>query len=334
MAKTVSQAFAEFIVNPIRLDSGDNDRAKIGRDNLITQMSKFPDDGKFPALHPRMPNIDFGSFARKTKHRPLDDIDTMIVLNAQGVHHWEGTDNVVLTNDSNASQFVNLCNPSTITLNSIKFVNLFKEYLGRVHHYRNADIHRDGEAVRLELDSYAWKFDVVPSFITNPFADGRTYFIIPDGNGNWKFTDPRIDKERVQRVNRLHVINVLDMVRMAKYWNNRPTMPSMGSYLMENLILDYFEYTPPALVMQTYPYCMGDLLDHISSKVFQPVLDPKGIQGNLNNLAVADRMKISMRAKADRAKMNNAVYYEGNGNHQLAIGLWREIFGSNFPTYS
>ena len=334
MASTVTQAFADFIKDPIRLDSNDNDQAKISRDNLIKQISKFPEDGSFPTLHSSIPSIDFGSFSRKTKHRPLDDIDTMIVLHGQGATYWEEGNKITLTNDLNASHFRDLCNPATNVLNSIKFVNKFKDYLGKVHHYKKADIHRDGEAVRLELDSYDWSFDIVPAFETKVNSAGKSYFVIPDGKGDWKFTDPRLDKARVQRVNSLHTISVLDMIRMAKYWNNRPTMPSMGSYLMENLVLDYFQNTPVALVHKTYPYCMSDVLDYISTHVYYGVNDPKGIQGNLNKLSWEDMHKISDRAASDSKKAKLAIAHDLNGNQRLAIETWGQIFGSKFPLFT
>ena len=66
-------------------------------------------------------------------------------------------------------------------------------------------------------------------------------YLIPDGNGYWKKTDPRIDKERTTRINQNHDGNILQIIRILKYWNRRATMPTMSSYLLETMILNYYE---------------------------------------------------------------------------------------------
>ncbi|GHL16875.1 hypothetical protein ECZU23_53180 [Escherichia coli] len=46
-------------------------------------MNDFEKDDKFPVSFPAI-HIAFGSFARRTKIRPLDDIDLMFGLTGQG----------------------------------------------------------------------------------------------------------------------------------------------------------------------------------------------------------------------------------------------------------
>ena len=43
-------------------------------------------------------------------------------------------------------------------------------------------------------------------------------YLIPDGNGNWKKTDPRIDAANVTNLNQQHNGNILKVIRLAKYW--------------------------------------------------------------------------------------------------------------------
>jgi len=120
-------------------------------------------------------------------------------------------------------------------------INKLLSKLNDVPQYEKAETSRNREAATLNLLSYAWSFDIVPCFFTSPEWDNRTYYLIPDGNGNWKKTDPRIDGNRVIVINQQQSGYALNLIRIVKYWNRRPTMPSMQSYLLECMLLNYTE---------------------------------------------------------------------------------------------
>src|SRR5690349_10837630 len=83
MGRTVIAAFNDFQKNIVNLDSGITSIARRSRDWLLEQISEFPNrDSTFPKLYEEK-NIFFGSFARRTKIRELDDIDLMVVLSAE-----------------------------------------------------------------------------------------------------------------------------------------------------------------------------------------------------------------------------------------------------------
>ena len=67
MAKTINQAFDEFMKEFVNLAPDRTKRAKSSRNWLIEQIMEFPDkDSDFPGIYTEK-NIFFGSFARKTK---------------------------------------------------------------------------------------------------------------------------------------------------------------------------------------------------------------------------------------------------------------------------
>jgi hypothetical protein len=277
-------------------------------------------------------NIPFGSFARRTKKRELDDIDQMITLHAEGSCYNELVDRIELYVPDSAYRLKLLCFDNTNILNSIKVINKFVKLLGKVPQYQKAEIKRNQEAATLNLTSYLWVFDLVPCFFTQPNYLNKNYYLIPDGRGNWKKTDPRIDRQRVTDINKFHDGNVLNVIRLMKYWNKRPTMPSMSSYLIENIILDFYSIR----LTKASNYVdleIPNLLLHISSRIYHRVDDPKGIQGNINHLSNDVREKISKRAYADYLKALEARRLEENNEHKLSIAKWAEIFGSNFPLY-
>ena len=74
MATTVNNAFSEFMKNTINLDSDIVSAARISRDNLLNNISEFDNNDDFFDLYNGY-NVHFGSFARKTMCRELDDID-------------------------------------------------------------------------------------------------------------------------------------------------------------------------------------------------------------------------------------------------------------------
>lgn len=332
MAKTVIAAFNEFMKDSVNLDTDRTKKARGSRDWLVGQILDFPNsDSDFPAIYIEK-NIFFGSFARNTKKRPLDDIDMMIALKAQGCTYLEYPNRIEITVPDSSVQFKKLCNENSSLLNSKKLINLFLKNLKNVSQYENADIKRNQEAATLKLLSYEWNFDIVPCFFTTEDSNGRTFYIIPDGNGDWKKTDPRLDRDRTKTVNQNNNGRILSVIRAAKYWNKRPTMPTMGSYLLENMLLDYYENS----TIETNEYVDIELVkifEQIKNRVYNSVNDPKGIQGDINNLSWDDKVKISNRANLDYLKAKEAREFEREEKQEDSIKKWKEIFGDEFPKF-
>lgn len=333
MAKTVDEAFRIFLRDWVNLDPDETQQARSSRDWLLSQIHLFPDkDSSFPRLYSEK-DISFGSFARRTKKRNLDDIDMMIALSAEvGVYH-EFTNNVEIYVSESAHKLKALCFDNTNTLSSRKVINKLISQLNQVPQYKKADIKRNMEAATLNLGSYPWTFDLVPCFFTQKDWSNKDYYLIPDGRGHWKKTDPRIDRNRVSDINQFHDGNVLNIIRLMKYWNKRPTMPSISSYLIENMILDFYS-TQSTKASGFVDLEVPKVLQYIQAQIFNSVNDPKGIQGNINQLSREDQDKISKRAYFDYLRSLEARVSEDKGDHELSIAKWREIFGSNFTTYA
>lgn len=331
MAATVNAAFAELMKDYVRLDDGRNDVAKRSKAYLVEQVTKFPNDGKFPRYYDTV-SIDYGSYSRRTKIRPLDDIDLMYILHVEGGQlntRFDGSFDISLPNfQSNLS---GLYFDNSHILNSRKVINKFIEYLGNLTDYEKADIKRNQEAATLKLKSYEWVYDIVPSFITNKETLGE-YFLIPDGNGRWKKTDPRIDKERTISINGKQKVSVMDVIRIMKYWTARPTMPTMSSYLLENIILNYYYVNESSTVYIDVE--LTSIFALIYNQIHQRVNDPKGFQGDINTLNWNDRNSIQQRAELDYNRAVEARKFETDGNHKSSIAKWGEIFGPNFPSYT
>lgn len=328
MALTVNSAFEEFNKDYVNLDPERTKIARSSRDWLINQLISLPakiDD--FPTLYDGM-HIKYGSFARNTKIRPLDDIDLMLTLNANGSTYSIQTygKRYVLSVPENAINLRKLCNDDN-TLNSIKVVNKLVSALHEIEHYKNAEKHRRQEAATLSLNSYEWNYDIVPALYTD-----TGYYLIPDGNGEWKASDPRIDLKFAETVNSKHGGKIHQIIRTLKYWNTNANMPTIPSYLYEIIILNYFNNQNA--ISNYIDFTIRDFWGYLHSNIYNAIQDPKGFQGDLNTLSFDERNRISSKANEAYNSANEAVQLETTDKDQRkSINKWREIFGDNFPTY-
>lgn len=324
MPLTVKTCFEIFNRDVVNIDSTKSKQAKVSRDWLVGVIHQKCDVGILPSSY-AVRDIKYGSFARKTKVQPLDDIDLMVCYKGQGatytgtnlenVYDIEMPDNVIVLS--------NLRNDNG-TLNSRKVVENLKAGLINVPQYKKAEIHRNQEAVTLNLTSYEWNFDIVPCFHTV-----NDFYLIPDGNGKWKPTDPRIDKNRLESANR-DVKMVEQLIRTMKYWKNRVWGKQLSSYAFEQLVLGIVENMELYSIQRN----VWVILSQLSSGIKSTIPDPKGYQGDLNTLTVDERRTFAETAERHASWANEAYAAEFlYGNHRDAIGKWRMVFGNNFPQF-
>lgn len=332
MASTVNTAFTEFLRDTVNLDADQTKDARKSRDWLKDRINELP--GKydtFPFLVKEY-HFDYGSFARRTKIRPLNDIDMLIGLHASGSTYLEYTDRIQITVNPNAERLTKLCHDGTQLLHSIKVLNQFKAGLEGVPQYKSAEKKYTQQATVLNLSSYDWSFDIVPCFMTTEDAWGKTYYLIPDGNGHWIKTDPRIDQSLTTSVNQQHNGNVLNVLRLIKFWTKRPITTTIPSYLLETIIFKYYEAKTE--VASGWPDVeIPDLLDHIAWAIRWDVQDPKGIQGNINRLDYETRNRISAVATRYAEYAREARQHESNSDHKASIAAWQQVFGPSFPNF-
>ena len=325
MPSTVSACFDAFRSATVDLPTDVTVTARSSRDFLVEQISSL---GKEGVLHGT--TVAFGSFARKTQKVPLDDIDCLAMLKCSATasvfssgHTYE------LRNNGNA--FLKPYTESSGYVNSTKVLNEVKKRLESVSQYGKSDIGRNGSAVVLNLKSYTWSFDVVPTCPVGDGGNGTAHYLIPNGNGKWTRTDPRIDASRATDANVKHGNRFLPAVRLLKYWNKRTQKPVLPSYYLETLL------TNRALTHDPYPTMQNaveDLLNALTSAVLSSCPDPKNLGPNLDAAVTHEtKKKVSSAALSARQSAVAAINREIAGDHKAAISNWREIFGPAFPQY-
>lgn len=321
MAKTVNSAFRDFLNNEVNLDPNQSKRARNSRDYLLTNIAEFSKDADFFDLYSGF-NLYYGSFARKTKKRPLDDIDLMVGFSGNGyVYHKEEDHYLISVNDRDKEYG---CTDDDGYLNSRKVIELLKSRLYKISNYQKAEMHRNMQAITLQLSSYPWNFDIVSCFYTD-----AGFYLIPNGYGKWEKTDPRIDNKRTTRINQKFYGHLLELIRLVKYLNSRKLTITIPSYLLEVIILNYYDrqyFNGNWEIDDNLKLVFGE----IATEILGSVIDPKGIQGNINTLAGEDRLKISTFFDKIAKEAGNAVLQRINGNEQAAIETWSSIFGEQF----
>lgn len=331
MAKAVNEAFNKFMSNCVNLDKDRVAIARENRDNLLSNIAEFNGDDFFNLYHNY--DLHFGSFSRKTKCRPLDDIDLMIGIGAYGATYnsndsWN--DVKMYPSASNQTQ-IDCTDSNNGTLNSTLVLNKFKNKLEKLRDYSRSEVKRNKEAIVLNLVSKDWVFDIVPCFHTVQESDGRSYYLIPNGKGNWMKTDPTIDKKRIEELNKYHEGKMLPIIRIIKYWNKHARIIDIEGYVIECLLLQYFNgiFSYGGSTKEGFIV----LMQYIISNINKPINDPKNIQGDLNYLDRNQRMNISLKVAHVLDKTIKAMNLEEKNDHKGAINIWRDIFGDEFPTY-
>lgn len=328
MATTVNNAFTEFMKDKVNLEQDKTKTARSSRDNLIENIKVFSEDSDFfTVFNDKI--LRFGSFERRTKIRPIDDIDLMLCLSSEGNRTYTEIGSKIYIKGNDFDSENNLMTDNTRYLNSTKVINRFISKLADLQDYSKAELHKNHEAATLQLKSYTWNFDIVPCFYTS-----TDFYLIPDGSGNWKKTDPRIDNERVTSINQKHNGKLLELIRLVKYWNNRKVTIKIGSYLLECMILNRYENmeTPEKWWIDLE---FRDTLSYLSSAILTNVDDPKGIQGNLNTFSWYDKQKIGEALSKAYDKAVEAANLEiDNKDQKAAINKWREVLGDDFPEYT
>lgn len=329
MARTAGGAFSEFRREKVDLDPDETNQARASRDYLYEQMNYLDrTNSDFPSL---LRYVPYGSFSRKAKIRPLDDIDFFAVLDGAGVREQQyGYDSYLAVQD-NACDLARFRDDNGY-VSSIRVLNRIRSGLGSIGNYAKAEVRRNQEVVSLTLASYPWTFDIAPALAFNDWSGNVLYYLIPNGKGHWKRTNPHKDQDYITRVNQQHGGDFIPLLRLLKFWNRRRHKPVLMSYYFETLVLKAFDY---AARFGSFQQGIKYFFDHCPTYLMSTCPDPKGLGPNLDDgLDYETRTKVHGKMREAAELAGYALYYEQAGHQETAIRYWRDVFGSDFPAYS
>nr|WP_139088715.1 hypothetical protein [Oscillochloris trichoides] len=332
MPYTVWGAFDKFRKDCIDLSDTSTKTAIASRDYLFDQIKALAqNNNSFPRLSGGY--LKFGSFARKTKIQPLDDIDILVLLNGKGtVSSISPSDPFTYwlkINDENAS--LATFPDAYGYVDSNKVMYRIRDLLKTISNYSKAEIHKKLNAVTLKLTSYPWVFDIVPAVPINDGQGGIGYYLIPNGLGKWIRTDPRKDSDIITSFNTTHNSKFIPTVRLLKYWNARTHKPRLMSYYIETLAIKVFQYATP---INEYHSAVKYFFDNCPLYLNISCPDPKGLGPNLDlNIDQQAKQKVSDAMREATGFIYNASIASNVQDEKTAIYWWGRVFGSSFPSY-
>jgi hypothetical protein len=332
MAYTVWGAFNQFRQDTIDLDSTQTSVARTSRDHLFTQLERLArNNPAFPKLQGSF--IPFGSFARRAKTRPLNDIDLLILLRGDGleVQHSVSSTYTYQLQVTSLSAFLARFADSNGYVNSIKVLNSIKSHLASISSYQKAELKRSMQAVVLNLKSYCWVYDIVPAVPVTDYTGKVVYYLIPDGRGAWMRTDPRIDSKNITDVSVRHNGKFLPTMRLLKYWNGRFHKPRLASYYFETLTIKVFQNTA---TIQDYPKAVQHFFNVCPIYLRSSCPDPKRLGADLDaGVSWETKAKVIKAMEEAHSLAMFASIHEGQSKHKQAITYWQKALGSEFPSY-
>lgn len=333
MPYTVWGAFDWYRKNIVDLDSDQTNKARTSRNYLYDQIKLLEErDADFPKLYGSI--IPFGSFARSTKMRPLNDIDLLVLLNGRGTQANQGSSdpyNYWLKIQDTSAPLAKFPDDYNY-VSSIKVLNKIKNSLSDIPNYQKTELHRNQQAITLNLSSYPWVFDIVPAVPISSYGGNDTvYFLIPNGSGDWIRTDPRKDQSSLTDLNQRLNGNLLPTIRLLKAWNKRTIKPVLPSYYFENLAIKVFHQT---WIYSSFQTAIKYFFDNCPNYLWASFPDPKGLGPNLDSTISSEtKQNVSDAMKEASEHSGFAMMYEGMKDDENAIYWWGRIFGPEFPSY-
>lgn len=106
----------------------------------------------------------------------------------------------------------------------------------------------------------------------------------------------------------------------------------VSSYMFEQMVLDSIESDSRSLG-NNWKTRVERVLHYLTDAIKAPIIDPKGIQGDLNDLDTETKKHLSDMANISWIVAYTALKKEREGDIKDAIRLWRSVFGDKFPEY-
>jgi len=250
------------LIEHIRITQDDISKVSNAKENLLKVLREKKSNNEIPNF---ISSWIVGSYGRKTKIAPLDDVDIFIIL-AESDNGSYNIPNEYCNNGNHIS--------------SLLILNAIKKALSNTFNYQNSQIKRNNEVVNIFLSSYEVGFDIVPVL----FDKTKNLYRIPKGSGthDWKSSNPEKDQEIINKLNSKHNEKFKEIIKILKYWMKKKKMKNLRSYHLESIC--YFIFDSVNSVSSVFE---GLKVFYQNISRFQNYLiscpDPTGIGENLSS---------------------------------------------------
>jgi hypothetical protein len=286
---TINDAFAKLLTRIVPT-AAETERVTQHRRTIQTRLEATLGASDF---------IKVGSVVRGTSIRGDSDLDVLAVIPRDGVRWGRRymTSNTVLD-------------------------NVRDELADR---YPNTAVGRDVHAVVVSFGGA--NVDVVPAFFRSFDPRGRPVYAIPDGNGGWQDTCPRLHDAYIAEANRVSGSKLYNVARLVKFWRGcRQQSVSISSFHIEMLLAQEDICT----VGKSYAVCFTEVLQNLARRECRGLHDPLKISGSLSCCRTESQRFAALSAviySRDKAKLALSAA----GEAPEARRYWNMVFNGQFP---
>ena len=243
-----------------------------------------------------------GSYSRRTKTRPLKDVDIFFVLDREKEKKYLTEPLLLLTDFKKclASKYGEL-----------------KVYIGR-------------RSIGIDIALGTNEEDRVLSIDAVPVFEVTDYFQIPDNVlKDWIKTNPKIHAEKATNANKAFDGEWMPMVKMIKKWNETQGKPIKPSFLIEVMALQIL-YPP---FSGGYVYELKSFFATVFDRIGEVWPDPAGLGSPVSDQMDPSKINLARQKLSEVGKyIDQAILLEKQGNQGGCLRIWRDnIFGDMFP---
>lgn len=245
-----------------------------------------------------------GSYGRRTKTKPLKDIDIFVVLGSDEDWRKKAHPRGVL--DDLEACLAKAYGASQVERDRRCITVYFEK--------KNQTQHEDGKILSL---------DVVPAF-----AAGDDYEIPDDALGRWIKTNPKVHAEKATEKNKNLSGGWVPLVKMLKSWNRSNGKPIQPSFLLEVMALELVDGP-----FTNFPDEARRFFAAAQATIADDWPDPAGLGPPVSDEMTSTGCSTA-RQKLREAEIaaTRAFRAEQQGYEGEAVRIWKEIFGDFFPT--
>ncbi len=189
------------------------------------------------------------------------------------------------------------------------------------------NVRKNGQAVTLHYKTWP-NVDIVPVSRTINDDGSINHYNVPDMNTeSWIKSRPRKHTSAMRDKNKICGESFKRIVKMIKWWNHQH-----GAYLqsfhIEVIALKVFEGK-----LSDYSWDIFQYFDKAIKIVESPLWHEGDYIDDYLDYSKREEVLKRFRTARDKAREAWLCTYDENNDHEKAIKLWRQIFGSKFPAY-
>jgi hypothetical protein len=189
------------------------------------------------------------------------------------------------------------------------------------------NVRKSGQAVTLSYKTWP-DVDIVPVSKSVNGEGAITHYNVPNMNTeSWIVSKPRTHSKAMSERNEECGPEFKRIVKMIKWWNHQHSN-LLQSYHIEVMALETFTYSLADYSWDVFKY-FDNACTLATSSLWH---DGDFVDDYLDSTT---RGEVIKRLETARDKARNAWYltYGEKKDHEEAIAIWRQIFGSEFPVY-